>query len=45
MEFGKTQPKPGRSVGEYRSPGAAGGGLGVIVVVRVALSLGVDPGP
>ena len=45
MEFGKTQPKPGRSAGECRSPGAAGGGLGVIVVVLVALSLGVDPGP
>ncbi len=43
MEIGKTQPKPGRSAGECRSPGAAGGGLGVIVVVRVALSLGVDP--
>jgi predicted metalloprotease len=43
MEFGKTQPKPGRSAGECRSRGAGGGSLGVIVVVLVALSLGVDP--
>ncbi len=42
MEFGKTQPKPGRSAGECRSPGAAGGGLGVIVVVLVARYLGVE---
>ncbi len=42
METGKTQPNRGRSAGECGSPGAPGGGLGVIVVVLVARYLGVE---